>query len=92
MHLHMYLNAKHVGTVDVDVMLDYGVRYQVLAKTQDHLDYLNALELMYGKKPKEMALLDQWKARVRQHRGNLGLLPVVFTTWRVKPEDELWMK
>ena len=91
MHFHMYMNGKHVGLVDIDVLLQYKVRNQVLVKDQDHMDLIKGMELVLSTEVRYKSLLSDWKARVRQHRGQLSLLPVVFTTWRVQPADELWM-
>ena len=74
-------HPEHAATLDE--VFDYIIRFQVLVDTEEHLDYLTALQLMYGREIQ----VDTWagwheqKDALKSTRGmELKLLPIWFST------------
>ena len=72
----------------IDQLFNYGVRYQVLCKTQEEVDELQAYQLLYSREL-DVQTFDQWKlkqrmSKIKAHYGDgkqIFLLPIVFTTF-----------
>lgn len=86
--LHLYIRGMPVGSMGIDQVFAYNLRYQVIVDTEEEHDYLFACQLLYGREI-QIDTWDGWqqKRRLRNlaaHYDNskmpLRLLPTVFTT------------
>ena len=85
MKLWQYSNGSPIHRpYTLDEMFNYRIRYQILTKTQEELDYLKGMMLMYGRDIEIDVFLD-WKHKQRckrvAKRAYAKLLPIVFTTF-----------
>lgn len=94
--LYEYRNGAPIGSLSIDAVYTYNIRYQILCQTEEEHDYLSALQLMYGREV-QVDIWSKWKRKrlVQYHllahnpeaprTGSLAplnkLLPIVFTTF-----------
>lgn len=74
----------------LDQVFAWNIRFQIMCRTQEEKDLLEAYQLMYGREV-QVDVWDQWKhqRRMRKMQSHydhskleLRLLPITFTTFR----------
>jgi hypothetical protein len=90
-HVYQHQNG---GLFDMPItlenMFNYNVRFQVIVDNEDQLNYLYALQLMYGRELEIdtwASLAEKREALMQTSRLKLRLLPIVFTTSKVSLRD-----
>lgn len=86
MKLYAHINGggPDIPLTGLEEMFNYGVRFQVLTRTEEQKDFISALQLMYGREI-QIETWAEWNERRQAYEvtcgGRLRLLPVVFTTF-----------